>query len=206
MPPDIQPQPFVDPETGDVFQQGHLCGDRPYPLSIYIKRFIWQMVGMKLFRFSPVRAFGWRRFILRRFGAKVHDTSLVYRSVEIFHPWWFEMGIWSNLGPDVVIYNLGPVKLGDHTFISQGTYLCAGSHDYTRRDMPLQRPPITIGSGVWIAAQAFIGPGVTIGNNSVIGARSVVVKDIPAGVVAAGNPARVVKMRPMNVEKADPGK
>lgn len=96
------------------------------------------------------------------------------------------------------LYNLGPVTIGCHSVICQGTYVCAGTHDYTRADLPLLRPPIHIGSGVWIAAQAFIGPGVTVGDNSVIGARSVVTGDIPPGVVAAGNPAQIRKPRTMN--------
>ena len=73
----------------------------------------------------------------------------------------------------------------------------AGTHDYTKTELPLLRERVRIGHGVWIAAQAFIGPAVSIGDNSVIGARAVVVSDIPAGVVAAGNPARVIKPRTM---------
>jgi putative colanic acid biosynthesis acetyltransferase WcaF len=108
------------------------------------------------------------------------------------------MDEWSNLGHGVIIYNLGSVSIGSHSVLSYGAYLCAGSHDYTRSDMPLIKPAIRIGNGVWIATQAFIGPGVTIGDNSVIGARAVVMKDIPAGVVAAGNPVRIIKPRVMH--------
>jgi putative colanic acid biosynthesis acetyltransferase WcaF len=85
--------------------------------------------------------------------------------------------------------------VGDHSVVSQDASLCAGTHDHTRADLPLQRPPIHIGSGVWVCAEAFIGPGVTIGNNSVVGARAVVAGDVPAAVVVAGNPAKVVKTR-----------
>src|SRR5207248_7246530 len=91
-----------------------------------------------------------------------------------------------------------------HSVLSQDVYVCAGTHDPSLPLLPLLRPPIRIGSGVWIAAQAFIGPGVTIGDNSVIGARAVVVKDIPPGVVAAGNPARVLKPRPMHAGQPAP--
>src|SRR5204863_7653015 len=87
------------------------------------------------------------------------------------------------------------VSIADHSVISQDAYLCAGTHDYTQPTLPLLRPPITIGHGVWIAAGAFIGPDVTIGDNSVVGARAVVMKDVPPGVVVAGNPARVIKQR-----------
>jgi len=96
-----------------------------------------------------------------------------------------------------VVYNLGEVRIGSHTVISQDAYLCAGTHDYTKPDMPLQLTPITIGSGVWVCAGAFVGPNVTVGDNSVVGARAVVTKDVPPGMVVGGNPARVIKPRPM---------
>jgi putative colanic acid biosynthesis acetyltransferase WcaF len=76
--------------------------------------------------------------------------------------------------------------------------VCAGTHDYTKPNLPLERPPIAIGSGVWIAAGAFIGPGVTVGDNTVVGARAVVMSDVEPGVVVAGNPAKVIKQRPMD--------
>jgi putative colanic acid biosynthesis acetyltransferase WcaF len=107
------------------------------------------------------------------------------------------LGDHCTLSEGVTIYNLGPVVIGDHTVLSQDVYVCAGTHDYTRPDLPLVRSPVTIGSGVWICAGAFIGPGVTIGDNSIVGARAVVVKDVPPGVIVAGNPARIVKKRPM---------
>ncbi|MBL4700719.1 MAG: hypothetical protein JKX85_05610 [Phycisphaeraceae bacterium] len=102
------------------------------------------------------------------------------------------------LSEGVTVYNLGQVTIGSHTVLSQDVYLCAGTHDHTKPTLPLQKPTITIGSGVWICAGAFIGPGVTIGNNAVIAARSVVVKDVPAGMIVGGNPAKVLKPREMN--------
>lgn len=105
------------------------------------------------------------------------------------------MGDWSNVSAGVVVYNLGPIKIGSHTVISQNAYLCAGTHDYTKPDLPLLREPITVGDGVWIAASAFIGPGVRVENNSVVGACAVVMKDVAENVVVAGNPARVIKNR-----------
>jgi putative colanic acid biosynthesis acetyltransferase WcaF len=183
----------IDP----VFQQGDRTAGYGYTAGEYARRLLWQCVWRSLIRFSPPRAYGWRRFWLGRFGADMARPSGVRGSTRIFHPWLLSIGRWSVIADGVTIYNLGPVRIGDHVVISQDAYLCAGTHDYTRPDLPLLRPPICIESGVWIGAGAFIGPGVTIGRNSVIGARSVVVKDVPAGVVAAGNPARVIKDRPM---------
>ena len=128
-------------------------------------------------------------------SARIGKPLFIRPTCRVMHPWLLETGDWVQLGDDVVVYNLGPIRIGRHTTVSQGTYLCAGSHDYTQPDLPLTRPPVTLGSGVWVAAQAFIGPGVTVGDNSVVGARAVVTRDVPPGVVVAGNPGRVIKPR-----------
>jgi putative colanic acid biosynthesis acetyltransferase WcaF len=169
-----------------------------YTRSEYVRRVLWRLVQGTLYRLPLPRGHAWRCFLLRCFGAKMGRPTGVYASTRIMHPWLLETGAWSMLGPQTTVYNLGPVKIGEHTVISQDVYLCAGTHDYTRPELPLQKPAITIGAGVWIAAGAFIGPGVAIGDNCVIGAHAVVVKEVPPGVVAAGNPARIIKPRPMN--------
>jgi putative colanic acid biosynthesis acetyltransferase WcaF len=135
--------------------------------------------------------------LLRMFGARLVGKVYVRPSTIILHPWLLEMDDWSVLADGVTVYNLGLIRIGRHTVISQNTYLCAGTHDYTRADLPLLRSPITIGNGVWVAAAVFVGPGVTIGDNSVVGACSMVSKDVPAGMVVAGNPAKVIKPRVM---------
>jgi len=180
-----------------IFQTLDKTASYPYTLKDYVRRALWNIVQATIFRYSLPRAMRWRRWLLKRFGAKIGPHSGMRREVRIFHPWLFEMGDWSMLANNVVIYSLGPVRIGDHSVLSQDVYVCAGSHDYTKPNLPLQRPPITIGSGVWIAAGAFIGPGVTIGDNTVVGARAVVMKDVEAGVVVAGNPAKVIKRRLM---------
>ncbi len=167
----------------------------PYTRREYAGRMAWELVQATIFRWSPRRAYGWRTWLLRVFGARVGRNSGVRPTTRVLHPWLFALGQRSILGDNVEVYNLGPVEIGEHTVVSQGTYLCAGTHDYTQPDLPLVRSGIRIGAGVWIAAQAFIGPGVSVGDNCVIGARSVVVSDVPARMVAVGNPARVIKPR-----------
>lgn len=134
---------------------------------------------------------------LRLFGAKLAPTSLTKASTRVQHPWLLEMGAHATLSENVTVYNLGRITIGDQTVVSQNVHLCAGTHDYTKPDLPLLRPPITIGSGVWICTDAFIGPGVVIGDNAVVAARAVVVKDVPPAVIVGGNPAKVIKERKM---------
>jgi putative colanic acid biosynthesis acetyltransferase WcaF len=180
------------------FQRLDLTRSTPYSAGERLRRAAWGVARVLLFRPTPKRLFRFRNALLRAFGARVGRNTVVESSVRIFHPWLLEIGDWSHLGAGVDCYNLGPVSIGDHTVISQRAVLCAGTHDYTRPDLPLLRPPIRIGHGVWIAAEAFIAPNVTIADNAVVGARAVVTRDVPPGAVVAGNPARVIKQREMN--------
>jgi putative colanic acid biosynthesis acetyltransferase WcaF len=180
-----------------VFQRLDQTARYPYTPGEYARRFAWRAVEATLVRFSLPRCYGWRRFWLRRFGAKLADTSRTRPTTRIFHPWLLTMGEHSALADGVNVYNLGPVTIGRHTVVSQGAELCGGTHDYTQPNLPLKRSPITIGSGVWLCAQAFIAPGVVVGDNAVVGARAVATSDVPGGMVMAGNPAVVVKPRPM---------
>lgn len=186
-------------ETGQkTFQTLDRINPSPYSSGEYLRRLLWAIVQSTLFRLPLPRAFAWRNFWLRCFGAKIGHDSGVRSSTRIRHPWLLEMGDWSMIGEDARVYNLGKVTIGSHSVVSQEVYLCAGTHDYTDPTLPLLRPEIRIGNGVWIAAGAFVGPGAVVGDNSVIGARSVVIGEIPAGVIAAGNPCRTIKPRPMN--------
>lgn len=135
----------------------------------------------------------WRVLVLKCFGAKIEWSSHIYASVKIWAPWNLEIGANSSLGPNVDCYNQGKISIGDNTVISQKTYLCASTHDYTKKDFPLILKPITIGNGVWIAADAFVGPGVYINHRAVIAARAVVVTKVEENTVVGGNPAKFIK-------------
>jgi putative colanic acid biosynthesis acetyltransferase WcaF len=103
------------------------------------------------------------------------------------------------VGRHVTIYNLGHVTLQRGANVSQNCHLCAGTHDFLRWDMPLVIKPIVIGQNAWIGADVFVGPGVTIGELCVVGARSVVVRDQPARMICVGQPCRPIKDRPTPV-------
>jgi len=157
-----------------------------------LARLLWDALH-PLFRFSPRVFWGWRIWMLRAFGAKIGRHVHIYPSVRIVIPWNLNIGDQTAVGDRAILYALGLITLGDRVTISQGVHICAGSHDYSRADRPLLKPPVTVGDDTWIAADAFIGPGVTVGRGTIVGARSVVMKDIGDQVIVAGNPARVIK-------------
>ena len=158
-------------------------------------RALWEVCYVLLFRLSPVRCYGFRRGLLRIFGAKIQGCTGIRRNVKIKHPWKLEVGDCSMIGDNVRIYNLGMVKIGSHTVISQDVHLCAGTHDFRDPKLSLDRSTIEIGDGVWVCADAFVGPNVRVGHNVVVGARAVVVKDVDENVVVGGNPAKVIGKR-----------
>jgi putative colanic acid biosynthesis acetyltransferase WcaF len=167
---------------------------RNYTPLEYVLRGVWWVLGI-VFRCSPRPLWGWRNAILRLLGAEVGHDVRIFQTARIFAPWNLVVGSETSIGDGAIIYNLGRVTLGNRVTVSQRAHLCAGTHDYTDPTMPLRKLPITIGDDSWIAAEAFIGPQVAVGRNSVVGARAVVVRDVPDGVVVVGNPAKVVKAR-----------
>ena len=163
-----------------------------------LKRLLWGLCWTLLARWLP-RSLGcaWKRFLLRRFGARLSPTAVVYSSTRIYAPWNLEMGDHSCLADEVDCYNVARVTIGANTTVSQKSYLCTASHDITRPDLPLVTAPIVIADQAWIAADAFIGMGVTIGQGAVVGARAAVFKDVPPWTVVGGNPAKPIKARDM---------
>jgi len=157
-------------------------------------RVAWSL-ATPFFKYSPRILFGWRRFLLRLFGAKVGKHVHIYGSATIYMPWHLDIGDWSAIGEHAYIYNLGRIIVGNKVTVSQRAHLCAGTHDYTDATMPLLKPNIKIEDQAWVAADAFVGPGVTVGQGAVVGARAVVVRDVPPWNVVAGNPVRFVKLR-----------
>ena len=157
---------------------------------------MWALVK-PFFRFSPRILFGWRNFLLRLLGARIGKNVHIYNTAHVHFPWKLEVGDLAAIGDYALIYNLGPIRVGSLVTISQRAHLCAGTHDHTDPSMPLQRLPIVIGDQVWICADAFVGPGVTIGEGALVGARAVAVKDVEPWQIVAGNPARPIRKRVM---------
>lgn len=167
---------------------------KKHSAAVIICRVLWG-IGRLAFRFSPRPCFGWRRFVLRCFGAKIGAHVNTYPSTWIYFPWNLTVGDWSAMGEQAFIYNLGPVTIGEKVTLSHRAQLCAGTHDYTQPNLPLLKPPIVVQDQAWICADAFVGPGVTVGAGAIVGARSVVMKNVEPWTIVAGNPAKVIKKR-----------
>jgi putative colanic acid biosynthesis acetyltransferase WcaF len=157
-------------------------------------RALWEL-SHPLFAWSPRPLWGWRRALLRAFGARVGREVHIHPSVHIVVPWNITIGDYSSVGDRVILYALGPITIAERVTISQGAHLCAGTHDYRDKTMPLLKPPIDIEKEVWICADAFIGPSVRVGARAIVGARCVALSNIAAELVMIGNPARVLRRR-----------
>lgn len=182
------PTPAIHPATPEQ--------DSPHPLSNRLARAAWGVVYTLLFRPSPRFMHAWRRSLLRLFGAKLHPTARVYSSARIWAPWNLRMAEHSCVGDFTDIYSVAPVTLGPRSTVSHYSFLCAASHDFENPSQPLTVAPITIGENVWLAADVFVAPGVTIPDGVVVGARSsVFTSDLPAWHLCAGSPARPVRPR-----------
>ncbi|MFV8374686.1 putative colanic acid biosynthesis acetyltransferase [Flavobacterium sp. LB1P71] len=167
-----------------------------FSLKNKILRLLWNGTYFLFFRPFATRLFKkWRVLVLKCFGAKIEWSSHIYSSVKIWAPWNLAIGENSCLGPNVDCYNQGNITIGNNTVVSQKSYLCASTHDYNQKNFPLILKPITIGNGVWIAADAFIGPSVIVGDDAIIAARSAVVKNVEKNTVVGGNPAKLIKNR-----------
>lgn len=170
---------------------------RKYSPKEMVLRVLW-MPGKYLVRLSPRPFFGWRRFVLRLFGADIGPNVHVYSTTQVYMPWNLRVGAWSAIGEDVLIYNLGLVTIGERATISHRAHVCAGTHDYRRPDLPLIKPPVHIGDQAWICADAFVGPGVHVGEGAIVGAAAVATRDVAPWMIVAGNPAKPVKQREMS--------
>ena len=158
-------------------------------------RALWETGGQLLFALSPRPFWSWRRGLLRLFGARIAKGVHLHPSVRITVPWNLDIAEYAAVGEDVRLYNLGLVTIGASATVSQGAHLCAGTHDYRKADLPLVKATIRIEAGAWICADAFIGPGVTVGDHAIAGARAVVMRDVAPYAIVAGNPARQIGVR-----------
>jgi putative colanic acid biosynthesis acetyltransferase WcaF len=141
---------------------------------------------------------GWRRGLLRLFGARLHDTAIIRSSARIWWPANLTMDAHASLGPGAICYNVAPVTIGEYAIVSQRAHLCAAGHDVDDPAFPLVARPIAIGRHGWVAAEAFVGPGVTVAEGAVLGARGVAMRALEPWTIYAGNPAKPLRARRRN--------
>src|SRR5215472_6151665 len=156
---------------------------------------LWWLFETLFVRPTPQYMFGWRRLALVLFGAKIGKRVLIRPGVRVTYPWNLTIGDYVWIGDKATIYSVAEISIGSHSVISQEAYLCAGTHDYEDVTFRFVSAPIRIGGECWIAARAYIGPGVEIGHAAVIGAGSIVMKSVDAETIVVGNPAKFVGRR-----------
>lgn len=152
-------------------------------------RIIWGITWKLLGSWTPPPMRKWRVFLLRTFGASVDYTAQVYGSAKIWYPPNLKMHRYSSIGPDVICYSMGPIEIGEYTVISQRAHLCTGTHDIHHESFQVYAQPICIKENAWVCAEAFVGPGVTIGNGAVLAARAAAFGSLEDWSIYKGNPA-----------------
>jgi len=170
-------------------------GGPSFSLTNRLTRVVWGMAWLVFARFTPPPLHGWRGFMLRCFGARVGRGARVYGSARIWLPANLELGEGVLIGPGARLYNQGHIRIGAHSVISQRAHICASSHDVRDPHFQLVLRPVTIGAGCWVAAEAFVGPGVTMRDRSVLAARGALFGDAAADGIYTGNPAQFLKPR-----------
>lgn len=201
------PDQLADLEAQAAIAEAHASGATTHVLSprqrVFLPQsrfdrlrgFCWSIVRATLFRFSPPSMNGWRRFLVRMFGGKIAGDVEIACTAFIEHPWNLNVHRGAVVCDYVIINCMGTVEIGEGTRISQYAHLCAGTHEYERPDMRIEPRPITLGDDVWIAADAFVGPGVTVHEGAMLAARSSAFHDLPKGMMCVGEPAKPVKQR-----------
>ena len=156
---------------------------------------IWYLVKIIFF----LSAFPWpqsiKHFWLKRFGCKVGNNPVIKPRVNIHFPWKLKLGDHCWVGEECFILNFETISLGNHSCVSQRSFLCGGNHNFRSPQFEYRNGPIIIEDGAWIGAQAFVGPNVTVGTDSVVTAGSIVTKSLPPNKICHGNPCVPVKPR-----------
>ena len=167
----------------------------PFSWRHRVGRALWNLCWLFVFRPSPRPCHAWRTWLLRRFGAQIGRQCHIYPLARIWAPWNLICHDHACVADHAILYNQAVIRLGEHSVVSQGAHLCTGTHDYQSPHFELVSHPITVEDQVWLAAECFLLPGVTIGAGAVIGARAVVTKSMPPGMVCAGHPCVPIKPR-----------
>lgn len=182
-------------EVLDAAQSGSRHGGPSFSLANRLRRAAWAVIWTLLAAWTPPPLHRWRLLLLRLFGARIGRNCRLYRSTSVWDPGNLTLGDNVLIGPGAIIYNQGHITIGTGSVISQRAHLCASSHRISDRHFQLVLKPIVIGADCWVAAEAFVGPGVTMRDGAVLGARGVLFDDAEAWTVYRGNPAVAIANR-----------
>ena len=172
-----------------------VTGGASFTIGNRLERLLWRATWLLLARWTPPMFSPWRIWLLKLFGARVGPGSMIAASTTVWYPRYLVLGSHTSLGPGVDCYTMAQISIGSRTIVSQRAFLCAGSHDVSDPNFQLIAKPIVIGDGVWIAAEAFVAPGVCIGDGAVLAARACAFSKIEPWTIYRGNPAKPVKSR-----------
>lgn len=186
------PRPSVDLSR---YQNSEYDPGRPW-----IVRMAWFFFGLPLLRCRVIPFSGFRRGLLRAFGAEIGEGTVMQQHFSVKYPWNLRVGKHTWFGEDCWIDNLVPITIGNNVCISQDAYFCTGNHDWSDPAFSLRLSPIHIADGAWIGARASLAPGVLVGECAIVALGSVVTKNVPAYEIHAGNPARFVRIRNLKTE------
>ena len=160
-----------------------------------LERVVWRITWLLLARATPPPLAAWRCFLLRLFGAKIGAGAKVYGSARVWLPRHLEIGEGVIVGAGAELYNQGRIAIGPFCVISQRAFVCASTHRTSDPGFALETRPITFGRGCWVAAEAFVGPGVTMGDGAVLAARAALFEDAEPMGIYRGNPAVLIGRR-----------
>lgn len=180
-----------------------LEGGASFSLGNRLTRVVWMATWLVFARFTPPPLHAWRRLVLRAFGAQIGRGARVHGSASVWLPANLILGENTLIGPGARIYNQGQICIGARSVVSQRAHICASTHDLRDPEFQLVLRPVTIGAQCWVASEAFVGPGVCMGDRAVLGARAALFSDAAPDGVYAGNPAQFVKPRQLKVSEPD---
>lgn len=165
----------------------------PWTFGMKVRMQIWAYAWALLCEWTPKPFNPWRLLVLRAFGARIDGRPFVHQRMRVHIPWNLILHDRATVGDRANMYNMAEVEIGARAIVAQETYLCTGTHDFDDPHLPLQTAPIRIGEDAFVSARVFVMPGITVGARSIVGAASVVTRDVPPDVLAAGNPCRVIR-------------
>lgn len=183
-------------------------GGPSFSLKNRLYRLAFMITWALLARWTPPPLRAWRNWVLRIFGADIASSARIYGTARIWSPANLVVDEYAVIGPNTTIYSLATIHVAPYAIVSQGAHLCAGTHDVSDPNFQLQARPIRIGERAWIAAEAFVGPGVDVGDGAVLGARGCAMRDLDAWTIYTGNPATIRRERRIrsNDDTRDPAR